>query len=266
MSSVKIDFCIVGPQRTGSTWLYEVLNRHDLACLPKDVKETNYFDSNYSKGDSYYSTFFQCWRSDQLKGEVATTYFDNTKCLQRIKEHNADCKIIIIYRNPVERAISLFNHQKKKRSISGNIIDAASKYPSIIEGGRYSKWIPLWEKQFGKDQVKVLNYHQLQSDPQCYIDELLDFLGIERINLKDQDQTVVNKSSSPKYPLLAKYSTACVSYLRKRGLNKIIKAGKEVGLNKVYTGGEINAINYQERAELESFFSADDYLWKATLN
>jgi hypothetical protein len=68
------DFIVVGPPRTGTTWLDRVLRGH--VELPADLKETQFFAWNFGLGINWYAAFFRNCDPLSLAGEIAPTYFD----------------------------------------------------------------------------------------------------------------------------------------------------------------------------------------------
>ena len=74
---IHLDFVGIGPQRTASTWLNEMLLRHPSIALPTGVKETKFFDDRFHKGFAWYATHFADPDPSQVRGEIAPTYFDD---------------------------------------------------------------------------------------------------------------------------------------------------------------------------------------------
>ena len=66
-------FFVIGPPRTGTTWLYEVLREHTV--LPAPTKETRFFDTHFHRGLDWYAAHFPSSTGDRMVGEVAPTYF-----------------------------------------------------------------------------------------------------------------------------------------------------------------------------------------------
>src|ERR1700753_1105916 len=66
-------FIVVGPPRTGTTWIHEVLHRH--ATLPGPTKETRFFDLHFTRGLKWYLSHFSKANEGRPLGEVAPTYF-----------------------------------------------------------------------------------------------------------------------------------------------------------------------------------------------
>ncbi|MBA3915506.1 MAG: sulfotransferase, partial [Acidobacteriales bacterium] len=99
-------FLVVGPPRTGTSWLHSVLEKH--AWLPSPTKETRFFDTHFQRGLSWYRAHYPLSEDDRLVGEVAPTYFASEEARQRISEFIPDVKIVCVFRNPVDRVYSLY--------------------------------------------------------------------------------------------------------------------------------------------------------------
>lgn len=155
--SAKVEFMCVGPQRTGSTWLYEQLAHHPEFCFPSNVKETYLFDRWYGTGIEWYMDQFQPTSPRQLKGDVGPTYFDRRDVFQRIADHFPAAKILICIRNPVERAFSVFKHYRNSGLVSDDFSEAIQQKLRILDSGRYGKHSPAWEVHvYGKRCLRRL--------------------------------------------------------------------------------------------------------------
>ena len=95
----------VGPPRTGTTWLHNVLDGH--VDLPHGVKETLYFTTFYHKGFDWYAHHFRDADRTRPVGEI-NPYFGFPEAAERIAIHIPRCKIICSFRNPVERIYSAY--------------------------------------------------------------------------------------------------------------------------------------------------------------
>ena len=99
-------FFVIGPPRTGTSWLHEVLNQHTV--LPSLSKETRFFDSHFRRGFHWYSSHFRHRCIGQPVGEIAPTYFASPDARERISRLPSAARVICIFRNPVERILSLY--------------------------------------------------------------------------------------------------------------------------------------------------------------
>jgi len=189
------DFFIVGAPRSGTTSLYEYLKSIPEIFLSSD-KEPNFFsistDKKFFAGairdKKNYLDLFQNARENQLVGESSPSYLRDSKSAQLIHDVSSNAKIIIILRNPIERAFShyllFFNLGTIKNSFSdlinqiNNLEDEYSK--RIFEAGLYSNQVKKYLNIFGKNHVKILIFEEAFVDFEQTLNDLLRFLGIQR--------------------------------------------------------------------------------------
>ena len=257
----KLDFVCVGPQRTATSWLDSMLRDHPQICLPKEVKETMFFEKHdLDKLPAYFKNFSHAAEGD-LVGEIAPTYFDVIEAAEKIHKVNPDCKIIICLRDPVDRAFSLYLHHLTKGRVKGSLNEALQQNPRILESGRYSKYVPVWEKYF--NNLHFICVTEVSSDPKTVLKNVCDFLGIKTIDWETANHKV-GSATYPKFPGLAKITAASVSFFRRNNLHFIPEMGKRLGLKKIYTGAEksMPEPSREERAFLGEALSEDIRYYK----
>ena len=222
------DFIHVGPPRTGTTWLHEVLIGH---CGLPSVKETHFFDSEYSRGADWYLGLFQNPDPARAMGEIAPTYFSNRVARERIKQHIPDSKIICTFRDPTERLYSLYRLARKKRL---PVYDTFEKYwRAIVDSGSdvatYATQLRRWQNAFGDDNVLVLFYDDLAADPQGYLDRVCDFIKIPRVSVNQSavgDAPVFTAPTAAKSNTLARRTVETIHWIGKHGGGKLVQLGK----------------------------------------
>lgn len=256
-----ISFLCVGPQRTGTSWLDRAMRAHSEIHLPENCKETFFFDRHYSRGLPWYrEKYFQGIDSTALAGEVGPTYFHNEVVMDRIKRCNANVKVIICIRDPVERTYSLYNHEVTKGRLSDGLFQALKKQPWILESGRYHKYLPMWHQALGERQVLVVTQEKMEEDPDGLYQEVQLFLGVKNIiSLPAELSRKYGQGTVPKYPWLAKFSAWSAARLRKAGMHSIVEVGKFVGLKKVFSGGDPSRLTMsnQDRMLLQRLHEKD---------
>jgi hypothetical protein len=113
-------------------------------------------------------------------GEVAPTYFASTEARERIARTLPDAKVVCTFRNPVERVWSLYRLRRAHARIPWSFEEAIDRDPELMETSRYATHLKAWQTALGRDQVLVTMYEDLRSDPQSYVDCLVDFIGVPR--------------------------------------------------------------------------------------
>lgn len=116
MKELKQNFICIGAQKAGTTTLADILCQHSEICIPP-IKETKFFlfDSDYNKGTSYYNSFFTNYHGQKAVGEFDPDYLLFPFTAKRIAETlGSAIKIIVVLRNPADRAYSHYLMTRKK--------------------------------------------------------------------------------------------------------------------------------------------------------
>ncbi len=185
-------FFIVGAQRAGTSYLYEVLDQHPEICMARPLKpEPKFFlkSENCDLGIDYYlETFYKNRNSKSILGEKSTSYLERIDAGERMKEMFPQAKIIISLRNPVERALSNYYFSKLNGLETRIASDAffgksmpASYTTSVsphlyMERGRYVEYIHSYYKIFGAENVRVLLFDRTIGNL-AEISSLYKFIG-----------------------------------------------------------------------------------------
>ena len=102
-----ITFFMIGCQRCGTSWIDAALRDHPQVFLPK-MKQSYFFDRNYKNGiDWYMERFKEIEPQQKAVGEIATGYC-LPEAIQDMAKHFPDVKLMMVMRNPVDRAYSNF--------------------------------------------------------------------------------------------------------------------------------------------------------------
>lgn len=102
------DAVVIGAQRAGTTSLFDYMVQHPEVHGPT-VKEIHYFDIFYDKGVAWYRAHFPLqWhvRPPHVTVEASPYYLFHPYAPARLAQHLPDAKLIVLLRNPVERALS----------------------------------------------------------------------------------------------------------------------------------------------------------------
>jgi len=191
-------FFIVGPPRTGTSWLQEILREH--AVLPIATKETRFFDTHFHRGLEWYLAHFPPAIDGYRVGEVAPTYFASFEARTRIAELLPAARIVCIFRNPVERIVSLYRVKRAYGFIPWTLEEAIAEDPEFLSTSRYSENYRAWQSALGPEQVMATLYDDLCADPQSYLDRLVDFVGEPRFTLAPAQRDSVHASDHLTHP------------------------------------------------------------------
>ncbi|GGZ99789.1 hypothetical protein GCM10008090_05550 [Arenicella chitinivorans] len=221
----KPNFIIAGAAKSGTTTLHGLLNSNPEVFLP-ELKEPHYFcreqKFNFpviTDHDDYVALFDQ--HHEKALGEASTAYLYYPESAERIHAEIPDCKIICLIRNPVERALSMWGHQVREgleiESLDQAIEDEINGKQRTLNGvdygfnycrlGLIADHIEQYQSLFGHDNVLLLDYRQLHSNPQQLVNRVCDFLGVEPHTLPTK-QSHLNASGVPKFGWLHTFLNA----------------------------------------------------------
>ena len=226
------DFLGIGAQKSGTTWLYANLKKHPEIYLPRK-KEIHYFDWYFYKGINWYYNHFNHKRKTQKTGEITPGYsILNEKKIKYIKSLKPDLKIILLLRNPIDRA---WSHAVMNLStipdieinkISDQEFISHFNHPRSIERGNYLKIISKWKKYFPENQLYIGNYSLISQNPEKLLNQIFKFLNIKQIShWKDfpiyKEILPINRNKSKREipPKLKKY----LSEIYKKDINALNK-------------------------------------------
>ncbi|MGL5795517.1 MAG: sulfotransferase family protein [Waterburya sp.] len=193
------DFLIIGAAKSGTTSLYEYLNRHPQIFLSR-IKEPQFFavDSQYERGIEWYSSLFEDASPEQICGEATTDY---TKLLlypqtpERIAHHLPNVKMIYIMRHPVERVYSHYKHLQRGHKIELTFQDYIEQNSVCLDTSYYIKQINCYLDIFPKESFLFLLIEDLIHNPEQTLKEVCKFIGVdEHVSLTLEEQVTANNS------------------------------------------------------------------------
>lgn len=209
-------FIIIGAQRCGTTSLYDYLSNHPQ-IIPSPVKELFYFDDYYTRPINWYKSFFPTEKQKEklerdliarvITGEASPSYFFHPYAAKRIKETLPQVKLILVLRDPIERAYSHYNHirrlnreplsfeeaiEKEQERITPDIeklnkdefykADHRRDY-SYLTRGYYAKQLKEWYKYFPKEQLLIVQSEEFYKDTPRVYNEIVEYLGLNSYTL-----------------------------------------------------------------------------------
>ena len=231
-------FFIIGPPRTGTSWLYEVLRPH--ITLPSPLKETRFFDQHFHRGLKWYQTHYPSVSRERRVGEIAPTYFASTAVPERIAQTAPQAKVVCVFRNPVERVLSLYRLKRAYGLIPWTFELAITRDPELMESSKYASNLKNWQLAMGKDKVLATIYDDLRDRPQAFVDTLADFIEIPRFMLTHDQLRRVHDSDSltlPRSYYRTRSATLMADWFKARHLGKIVAAFHRSPLRKLVLGG-----------------------------
>lgn len=161
------DFLIIGVQKGGTNSLWHYLQQHPQIVFPKKY-DLHYFDDFYQNGFEWYKEQFPFIDdvNGKLAGEVTPYYIFHPLAIQRIKYHLPTVKLILLLRNPIDRAYSHFQMQIRHRNeVETDFEVAIAKEEQRIKGEAEKIMSQLGYNSFPYRALSYLSrglyYHQL---------------------------------------------------------------------------------------------------------
>jgi len=206
----EVTFFMVGCQRCGTTWTDAALRGHPQVFLPEQ-KQSYFFDRNYEKGIDWFMERFDGVTTENLAvGEIATGYcLPNS--IPRMSKHFPDVKLIMVMRNPVDRAYS--NYQTRQVEEGWSSFEKAIESDSdLLLRGQYIDQIEHLLEFDDSNQILFLLYDDLHQDDKAYLKTILEFIGVD----STLDSSLIGqRKNAAMFPMLRKW-------LHKLGLKRFV--------------------------------------------
>lgn len=183
---IKVDFLVPGFSKCGTTTLCALLSQHPDIFMP-ELKEPWYFSSKRFRRDAPgYARHFSSASPGQLLGEGSqsySTYEDEDISIERILDHNRDCRFIFLARNPLRRIESSYREMHHSGPMFGldapySLLESLQLFPQMIKDSLFCERISKWIDAFGRDAILVTFLEDLKCQPQAEMEKCFRHLGV----------------------------------------------------------------------------------------
>ena len=297
------NFFIAGAPKCGSTSLYHYLKQHpDIYMSP--VKEPSYFAfearvENFvpefqerireqmlevrrqlERGSSEtrnqglvenwtdYLRLFEGVRGERAVGEASVSYLWSKTAAREIAKVNPAAKIVLVLRDPAERAFSQYlhylsdghaahtfrEHLARTGARTSGREGAMGPYYPFLEFGMYAEQVERFRAYFPADQVRVWLYEDTIAAPEGFLREVFGFLGV--------DAGFVPDTSKRHYAMEIPKAVGVTQALRKLGLMRMLRdimpQGLRPGLKRlVYRRPGTVMLSAEDRRWLVQYYRKD---------
>lgn len=215
----KTFFIIAGAGKSGTSALAKALATNS-SIIMSNPKEPRYFitqkgfrkvggiygppyDGAYYKGKNFYHSLFDSNNNELAYGDASTAYFYCQETPELIYNYRPDTKIIMILRDPVDRIISQYYHEKKVGRKLPKIDDLYQKRNSDILlrylwGSDYASHVKRYLKWFPSNNLFLIEYEQLFNNFSEYYVDILKFLEIPYLVTEKVKAPKVNTAKKPR--------------------------------------------------------------------
>ena len=223
-------FVLVGAQRAGTTSFFRALQSHPLVHSANYHKGVNYFDVNYGRGLAWYQGHFPTVRSlqrrtDEVPGKPVTFeasgyYMFHPRAAERMGRDLPDARILMMLRDPVERAYSAWKHEHargfetesferalelEEERLAGEVErmradddyqSARHRHQAYRLRGQYAEQLERMQEFFPADRIHVIESESFFEQPETTYGGVLEFLGLPRV-MPDRFDRWNGRPSSP---------------------------------------------------------------------
>ena len=262
-------FFVIGPPRTGTTWLYEILRDH--AILPGPTKETRFFDAHFHRGIEWYRAHFPSSTAEHRIGEIAPTYFASVEASERIASILPHARVVCVFRNPVERVLSLYKLKCAYGLIPWTLEQAMVRDPEMLESSRYATKFKAWQRALGREQILATVYDDLRAQPQFFLNALVDFIGVPRFELTESQTRHVHASETMTYPRSyhrTRSASTMADWFKARRLDRLVATIRNSPLCNLFLGGgpPFGELSHESARRLYDLFRPEVEELEAILN
>ena len=263
------DFLCLGVPKAGSTWLHNLLDEHPQIFLPEEIKEIHYFDRHFSRGQFWYSKFFEARQSHhKVAGDITPHYLYTNP--ENITPFKTLTKFIIIHRDPSDRCLSHYKFRVKLDNYKGSFEDFLDDYPHAIEWGMYGKYFAEFLKHYQRHQFLIISFTEAVRDVAYTKKILSEFLDIDvTLFPENAGKSVVNKTSTPRSPYLYKFAVLASKWMARANLFKfrnLVKNNALIGRLWKSSGEEMKvSISDDTLSKLSTLYFKDQLLFKTLI-
>jgi hypothetical protein len=205
-------YLIIGAQRAGTTSLHRYLVQHPAVRTMLRTKGVHYFDTNFGQGLAWYASRFPTrlygWYVRRrrgtrlLTGEASPYYLFHPHVPHRVAEQLPGVKLIVLLRDPVQRAYSHYQHElargfetlsfeeairaeparlagETERLLAEPLYNSfAHQHHSYLARGRYAEQLARWRSRFPDEQLLLLSSERFFREPDRAFRRVLEFLEL----------------------------------------------------------------------------------------
>ena len=205
----RLDFILAGAQKCGTTAFHYFLARHPHITMG-DQQEMHFFDNEeIFAGPGNYELLHKHFRRvarSTITGECTPIYIYWRPAMERIWKYNPKIKLLIILRNPIDRAFAHWNMQrfkgrepldfleavKAEKERAREIAPLQSRRCSYVDRGFYAEQLARAFKFFPREQVKTIKFEEFRDRKSETLDAIFRFLDVKPIiSPRDKDKNIV---------------------------------------------------------------------------
>lgn len=223
---------LLGTAKSASTSLHAALAAHPSICMSKP-KEPFFFECEYEKGIAFYrDTYFSHWNGEPVIGDARHRNLYLPYVPRRIFEFNPEARLMVILRNPIDRAHSHWWHWRNNRlealdfapaleadleriqkglvvgttdemeaycaAILGPGNQGYGLYRTYLDSGHYAEQLERYLELFPRDRLTVVLFEDFVNDPRGTCARVFRDLGVDPAVADELDDAKLNRTRPPR--------------------------------------------------------------------
>jgi hypothetical protein len=206
----RLDFILAGAQKSGTTALHYFLTKHPDINMG-DQQEIHFFDDEqiFSQNPVDYELLhrhFPPLAKSTIAGDCTPNYLYWESAAERIWNYNPRIKLLVLLRNPIDRAFAHWNMQrfrklepldflvaiKEEKNRTAGSQSLKSRRFAYLGRGFYAQQLERFFKFFTREQIKVIKAEEFRSKQPEVLEAIFHFLGVKSPGrLRNKDRNVV---------------------------------------------------------------------------
>lgn len=220
------NFIVGGAIKAGTSSLHQYLKQHPEIFVP-DRKELRYFayDRNNEfciqhpeafpiKSAEQYLQEFSTVAGEIAIGEVSPNYLASNIAPSEIHSFFPEMKLIFSLRNPIDSAYSAYQMDVRAGRETRPVELALATNERRVERYRYYNYLKEWYKIFNSEQIFVVSFDNLISNPEATMKEIFAFLGVDSSYTPSIENVATNSGGLPETFISTKVYRATLALRR----------------------------------------------------
>jgi len=259
---MNVNAIIVGMRKAGTTWLYENFRADPMFRVSDKVKESGFFTGETALSSKQYDDLLM--QTNGIGVEVDASVCYSAHCGERIDAYNADMKVVLVVRDPVDYLASRMIHSFRKGEIQTMDPEVAlAEYRWLLDELDYRTIEHRFAKQKVQSRLLVKCYDDLVDDCSGFYSSIRKFLtaGVEDLAQShfEPSRERVNISRQSAAGFIPSLLSNLAKMARRYRLHALVNAAKSSGihgkLEKATPASERAVLNESCRKALEGIQS-----------
>lgn len=224
---------ICGAQKSGTSSLLQYLNAHSK-IIKQNLNELPYIIDESIFNLGFENTFIKYFDAPSKEESIVVAknvgVMHSPHAIKRLFDHNPDCIVVLLLRNPIDRAYSNYYYALRKGDETIDSFESAIdiepkrlqenefkwRHCAYLDRGIYHKQVEELLKYFPKDQLMIFTFENFKKDPQTILDEIF-----KKLNISPEPTIMIGKKYNEKAAVKSKF---LARFLRNQGgIKKMIR-------------------------------------------